>query len=82
MPESVRLFQIQGQENGANDNQRKGDPESDSGNLLVLSPSSHQVDERGHEISAGSDSAQKEVADDPPAPVGIGNENVHSRTSR
>src|SRR5262249_20900384 len=34
---------------------------------------------RRHKVGAGSDPSQKEVEDNPPAPVRVGNEGVHAR---
>src|SRR5262249_53425315 len=41
----------------------------------------HELDHRRHEVGAGGDASEKEVADDPPSPFGIGNEMIHEATS-
>ena len=48
---------------------------------LAVLVAAEQLDERGHEVAAGGDAAEVEVEDDPPAPLRVGNEEIHGRTS-
>src|SRR5262249_38718471 len=55
-------------------------PIADVRNRSVL-VAAEQRDQGGQEVGAGRDTAEVEVQDDPDAPVRIGDEGVHGRTS-
>ena len=73
MPETFGSPQIDGKKQAAYDHERKGDPVTDACQFPVAGIP-RQIDERGRKISAGRNAAQKEIANYPPAPSGIGNE--------
>src|SRR5262249_12887352 len=80
VPETLRPIQINCQQHAADDNQGKRDPITEPSEQLVFFES-EQFDQRGDEIAASRDAAEEEVADDPPTPFGVGDEEVHALTS-
>ena len=77
MPEALRPFQIDGQEQAAQADEWEGDQIAGAGQRVIFLVA-RQVDEGGDEVRTRGDAAQKEVQNDPPAPLGIGDEKVHA----
>src|SRR5947209_20365293 len=80
VPEPFRSMEIQDQEETAKNNQGKGDQVAGARQRPIqLAP--EEINERGDEIGPGGNASQEKIQDNPPAPLGIGNEEVHGWAS-
>src|SRR5262245_16731407 len=77
VPEPLGPVEVHCQKETADDDQRKRDPVADA-RQIAAKGTSDQLDERGEEVRPCGNPAQIEIEDDPPAPFGVRDEEVHA----
>src|SRR5262249_29845647 len=80
VPEALGPVEIDDQEDPADGYQRERQQVAQARQRAVLR-AADDVDERGQEVRPRGEAAKVKVEDDPPAPVGIGDEEVHADPS-
>src|SRR5579864_4821934 len=77
VPEALWPLQVYNQEQPAQANERESEPVSGSGQRPVFLLAEH-LGQTGDEIRPRRDAAEEEVEGDPPAPLRISNERIHT----